>query len=1162
MTQNNSILKRAAILTKAAMIFLWAVLAAVLTVTATLICTVKILKPEVLTPIAGKIATDIVDANVNIGRAELAFRPAFPLLEIRMDSVCIISHAFDTIPEPQRNMLPGYSDTLLRFERLKAGIDISALLKKGEISISDIELRRPELNIVFSHGGIANFDIFRSEPDTTTSSATVIPPVSLRRFAITDPQPIRYFNSADSTEATILLLEHVSIDGSGAPEYEIAVHGKINTPYAGRFLQRNAIRFGSDGCVMWDPSAPGKLGISRFRLNGAFMEATVDAVMNLSDTLRIDSASLTVNPVPIDSILTVFPDSLRRTYGITPDLLKTDAAIALKARLTAPFSPVTDSVPFFETYVSIAPSEIKFGRATFHNLSLDLKATVDGPDPDATIVDIRKFTIAGPATAIEVSGKFGKLISDPRFDCKVRGDIRFENFPPEIVSLLKGRISGRLKVNIEAHGNSSMFELGHFHRLDIRGNAVATGIDFQSDDTAQNIALHKAMFRFGSRYATNDTGARAPALAAALRIDSANAVISGVNLRIKDFAVGLGIENGGRPVDTLSVIPMGGGIGIGSIRVLSVADSTGMYMRGLRGRVGLRRHLGNSHAPEITIEAGMERFAAGAPLARIMLRNANLKATTYLRPERLRRRREIKHIYDSIASVKPGLTPDSIYALTLEQRRLRNGRRPHRHHSNTQEENIELIDWGIPRGFSRYLNDWHLEGHIGTDRASLFTPYFPLRNRISNVKMRFCNDSITVDSLRYNAGSSDLTLCGSITDLRRSLAGRRKRPLRISFDIISDTLDINQFAATTFAGAAFAERVRKGESVRPISIDDPDDDAGYGFDSTDAASDTLAPVLIPYNIDATIGVRASNILYSDLHMRDFRGKLLIYNGAVNLNRLSAVSDAGNINLSALYSAPRVSDIKCGLGLELNGFNIERFLKLVPAIDSIMPLMRDFAGTIDAGIAATVDIDSVMNLKLPTLDAAIHLSGRDLAFIDPETYRTIGKWLRFRNRADNHIRHMSVELLVRDNQMQIFPFQFDIDRYTLGVVGSNDLAMNFDYHISVLKSPLPFKFGITVKGNPDKYKVRLGGARFKPGMAAERVEIVDTVRVNLIRQIQNVFRRGVSNSRFARLETHRLDSIRHIGLGTDTLSRNDSIILVSQNPDQDIMTDSIHTTLSE
>jgi hypothetical protein len=39
-------------------------------------------------------------------------------------------------------------------------------------------------------------------------------------------------------------------------------------------------------------------------------------------------------------------------------------------------------------------------------------------------------------------------------------------------------------------------------------------------------------------------------------------------------------------------------------------------------------------------------------------------------------------------------------------------------------------------------------------------------------------------------------------------------------------------------------------------------------------------------------------------------------------------------------------------------------------------------------------------------------------------------------------------------------------------------MDFDYHITVLKSPVPFKFGLNLKGNPDHMKIRLAKALYK------------------------------------------------------------------------------------
>ena len=151
--------------------------------------------------------------------------------------------------------------------------------------------------------------------------------------------------------------------------------------------------------------------------------------------------------------------------------------------------------------------------------------------------------------------------------------------------------------------------------------------------------------------------------------------------------------------------------------------------------------------------------------------------------------------------------------------------------------------------------------------------------------------------------------------------------------------------------------------------------------------------------------------------------------------------------------------------------------------------------------------------------------------------------------------MGVDLMVKDNKMEMFPFTFDIDRYRLGVFGSNDLNLNFNYHIAVLKSPLPFRFGINVKGNPDDYKVRFGGSKYKEGMAAESIGLVDTMRVNLISQIQNVFKRGVSSSGFAKLE-HTHKGAGYIDLETETLSREDSLALMREGLIPNVSTDTI------
>lgn len=1133
-------------------IALWSLWAVFLTAVAILVCAVKVLEPATLTPLIERVANNALEAELKLGRAELSFTPAFPMLHLRLDSLTIISHSFETLTPEERAALPCYADTLFTLGSLCGGINLGALAA-GDIAIHDVVLDRPGANIVLAPRGIANFDIYRGDSTATEAVATPLPKISINHFAVTNAREIRYFNAVDSLEATVILLENVNVDGNGAPTYSLAVSGNLDSPMARQLADLGNLQFSMDGALRWNPERPDLIAVEQMRLRGAFVNLTLNTSVSFGNTLTVHSADLVVDPMPVSDLVALIPSGIRHEYRLIAPHFSTDATASFTARLIREYIPERDTLPCVDYRVVVPPSQLHWGRGRFHNLAVILSGRLRGADLDSADIDIERFSIAGPATELNFNGGFGHLRSNPTFCVHADGRLNLALLPPRVRQLVQGVLAGNLNINIDALGDLSMFGTDKFHLLDIRGEATGTNLYYLKSDTSHMVDITRASLRFTSQFIhTDSSGHQTPSLGASIRVDSAFLLLGGVDMRVADLALFCGAENTGLGRDTTAVVPLGGGISLRRLDILSVSDSAGARIRKLAGHVGLKRYRGDRHLPEITLRARTHRISAGSQLVRIMLNNADINATTYLIPERAARRREMKAIADSISELYPTLPSDSVMMLAIEHRR---NRRHHRRRVLERTDSAtEIIDWGLSRGFSRYLNDWRIEGTVATNAARLFTPFFPLRNRLAHLDIVFNNDSINLHGLEYKTGHSDMALEGCISNIRRSLTGRGRTPLKFHLDAASDTLDINQLAAAAFAGSAFAERYRRTGATIDLDGDEADLDRRMA-----AAADTgaMQAVLIPTNIDGEIDMRASTILYSDLMLSDFNARLLACDGAVNLDSLTARSEAGTVRMSALYSAPRLEDIRFGMSLDLREFVIERFLSLVPAVDSVLPLMRDFSGIINADIAATVDIDSTMNLKLPTLDAAVSLWGDSLAFIDPDTYRTIGKWLRFRDRADNHIGHMSVQLIVRDNNMKIFPFKFDIDRYTLGVVGHNDLAMNFDYHISVLRSPLPFKFGVNVKGNPDKYRVRLGGAKYRDGMAAENIRMVDTARVNLVSQIQNVFRRGVRRSRFGRLDMGTLGNAGTINLGNDTLSHADSLMLVQQNMIPDVPADTTH-----
>lgn len=1117
-------------------ILLWTVMALVLTVTAVMICSVRLLRPETLTPIVEKIANDLLDAEVSVGRVKLAFDPSFPTLRLEVDSLTVVS---DALKASDRSGLPAYADTLLTLDAFSGDVDVLALMTKGKIAVGDVEIVRPEVNIVFDREGRANFDIYKAAEDTTSSE---IPQFSIRHFTFTDPKEIRYFNEADSAGATVLRLNEAIVEGNASDRYSITIEGDLYGPMA-EMLSLDNVSLGVGGTVRWNQEKKELIALEDFTVHGAFLSAGFDTELVFGRTLTVRSAKMRVEPFALTDALAILPEDRLREYRLVDPFFTTDATVSLEAVLDRPFCVTTDFIPYATVNLLVPTCSMRYGKADIKALEFDGQMILRGLQVDSTVVDIRRFHISGPATTMNLTAEMSQMLSDPRFSASLNGNMNLRRLPPVLTRFIPGFLSGRLRFNLEAKGNSSMFAMGQFHKLVVEGDIDGNDIYYVSGDTAQMAEMDGLCMRFNSRVNAM-SGSKSPTLGAKISVDTATVLLGGINMTGSALELAAGVENKRRSADTTLVVPLGGALKIGNLNIISVADSAGVRLRNLAGTASVQRFEGEKRLPVISADLELGSVFAGTRDTRFMMRDAALHAKTYKDPVKARRRAAMKHTADSIRKLHPDLTPDSVMRLAIEKHR---GNRSGRRRIGTQltQNDNEVIDWAVSGGLRRYLLDWELEGELTTRRARLMTPFFPLRTRLSNLDINFSTDTIVMRGVRCRVGRTDLSADGLVSNIKRALTSRRgNNTLKVDLVLESDTVDINQLATAAFAGSAYAERVAAGDHTMNMTGSEDDMEAAIEKMSAENA-DSVGAILIPTNVEGNFELAAKNVLYDNFTFHNFKSDILVYDGAVNLHDLTATSDAGNVALSALYSAPKASEIQFGVGLQLEGFRIDRFLHLIPAVDSIMPIVRDFSGIINADIAATMDVDSAMNMVLPTLDAAVRLSGDSLAFINPETYATLGKWLRFRNRADNKIKHASVEMLVRDNMLQLFPFSFDIDRYRLGILGYNDLAMNFNYHISVLKSPLPFKFGVNIKGNPDKYKIRLGGAKYKENMALGNSDMVDTVRVNLVGQIENVFRRGVRNSKFATINATAPDSRQMLDDADKPFTAADSAALIRE-----------------
>ena len=1118
-------------------IILWCVLAAVLALYGSLQCIVTLLSPDKLTPLVCNVANKMTDADIKIGTVQLNVMRSYPFMRLSVDSLSVVNPRITALKSDTALHLPCYADTLLTVGRFVGELDMSRL-PAGKIRINNIAFDGPSVNIVIVNDSINNFDIFgadRSADEDKTVSE--LPDIELNRFSIEHAQAFRYYDATANVAASVDIRTIIERNND-EPVYRLDFDGDFASELLSDY-NIGHLPVTLDGDIFWKSDRPYRIELRDFTFGVSWIKVLFGLDVDFTDALVINDFKAECNGISIADLMAFVPKPLADRLELRT--LDTDARLSAEVRLDSAFNPERDSLPYATIKMSVSPCRLRYGNARFERLAADLSAQLRGNDMSEAIVTLDRLEVAGPATRLCISGSVTDVTGDPDFKVRLDGFTNLAKLPPPLMKFIDGYVSGKVGTELSVAGRLSMFDRNRFHKIKVDGDVDGKDLYWLSSDTANMAFARNVCLKFGTKKRFNNSP---DLMAATISVDSADVLSGGVAVNVTGLSLGVGVENRRPTADTTLVIPMGGGLKFATLNVNSITDSAGVRFRDVAGRVVMQRFNNMSRVPEFLFNLNIKRMAAGSRDARVLFSDSRLDFNAHKRPVS-KSMIAFRKTVDSISRVRPDLSPDSVMALAIAKRRQHRGTH-HRVHAQ-MADSTEIIDWGTSKTLSRLLLTWDINGSLSAKRAGLYTPFFPLRNRLRDLDISFNNDSICLKQIAYKVGRSDFLADGKITNMKRALTARKRvSPLKIEFDAFCDTVDVNQIAEGFFRGAAYSQLKEKGLSV-DLSVTDNDSLFEREIDkSVSQSTDTMGPVLIPANVEANLKLRAKNILYSDLLLHDMNGNVLIYDGAVNLHQLKALSDVGSVDLSALYSAPNVDNMRFGFGLQVQDFDIARFMNLVPAIDSIMPLLHDISGIIDADLAATVNIGKDMNLDLPSLTAAIKLEGDSLQLLDAETFRTIAKWLMFKNQKRNIIDHMNVEMIIADNEMQLFPFIFDIDRYKIGVQGHNDLALNFNYLVSVLKSPLPFKFGITIKGNPDDYKIRLGRAKFDEKQAVERKQIVDTTRINLIDQIENVFRRGVRQSEFAKLKLPSNKSVAaDINLENDPVTPSDSLLFIKE-----------------
>jgi hypothetical protein len=350
---------------------------------------------------------------------------------------------------------------------------------------------------------------------------------------------------------------------------------------------------------------------------------------------------------------------------------------------------------------------------------------------------------------------------------------------------------------------------------------------------------------------------------------------------------------------------------------------------------------------------------------------------------------------------------------------------------------------------------------------------FDANINIPAIKFQFRPNNFDIEQSRIIIDNSDFALSGNITNLKNFSKGRGLLRGNLRFE--SEKTDIDQLM--NLINGLGADTESTDEIV--ITDDNTDFALAENQQSTDSPqTEEPNPFMVPKKVNITLDTHIKKAIFGNTDIENLGGRLTIKDGEAILEQMGFTTDAAEMQLTGIYRSERRNHLFAGLDFHLLNIDIAKLIDLVPAVDTIVPMLSSFAGRAQFHIAAETYLRADYSPKMSTLRAAAALEGKDLVLLDSETFSTIAKYMMFNKKTENIVDSISVEMTVFRNEVDLYPFLISMDKWQAVLSGRHNLDNSFNYHISLTDCPLPARLGLDIKGTFDDLKFALVPCKYK------------------------------------------------------------------------------------
>ncbi|MCE7055359.1 hypothetical protein LZF95_11795 [Algoriphagus sp. AGSA1] len=316
---------------------------------------------------------------------------------------------------------------------------------------------------------------------------------------------------------------------------------------------------------------------------------------------------------------------------------------------------------------------------------------------------------------------------------------------------------------------------------------------------------------------------------------------------------------------------------------------------------------------------------------------------------------------------------------------------------------------------AKNYNQLETQGELEMKNFRYVADDLPQKVEISTAKASFNPSNIQLSEFDSKLGSSPLQATGSLTNYMEYILGENGI-LKGQLSLTSNSFNVNEWMS---------------EST-----------------SSDTASFELSVIELPKNIDFSMSVAASKVLYDNLDLKEVKGNMSLKEGVLSFSNASMKTMGGTIAMDGSYDPRDITAPLFNFKLNIAELSISEAFKSFNTIKAFAPIAQNLTGKFNSNLNFSGKLGADMMPLLSSLNGEGLLKVAETALKDSKILEGITSLTKLKDANSLQLKNISIPISIDNGVMDVKPFDVKLWDYQAKVQGTAGFDGSINYLVNM------------------------------------------------------------------------------------------------------------------